>query len=291
LPADARNYSVQHTFTTTAALKAVTTRSDWERRRVELLEQLEDKVFRWFPTESPAFETMTLRNSGGYMPRYVEYRDHSFQSESGVRVRAQVLGPKGGAGDRPLLIYVKRPSDSIYAMDMDELLPLLGRFTVVILNPRLTELDLGAKEYADVERTAVWVGRTIAAMRLWDIRRTIDWLVEDQGLQPSAISIYGKGEMGVLSLYAGVMDSRVDTVILNEPPASYRQGPALLNVLRVTDIAEVAEAFAPRRLVSVTKLPGAYDYAREVYELLGAGDRFGSARSLPEALEVWRYER
>ena len=80
-------------------------------------------------------------------------------------------------------------------------------------------------------------------MRLWDIRRTIDWVLEDQRLRPSAISIYGKGDLGILALYAGVMDSRVDTVILNEPPASHWQGPALLNVLRVTDIAEVAGAF------------------------------------------------
>lgn len=289
LPADALNYSVQHTFTTTAALNAVKTRAAWEQRRAQLLEQLEDKVFRWFPTESIAFETMTSRNSGGYMPRYVDYRDHSFQSESGVRVRARLLIPKSGAGDAPLLIYVKRPGDSIYAMDMDELLPLLGRFTVVILNPRFTELAVGAEEYADLERTAVWVGRTIAAMQVWDIRRAIDWALEDQQLSPSGISIYGKGDMGVLALYAGVMDDRVNEVILNDPPATHWQRPALLNVLRVTDIAEVAGAFAPRRLVSVTELSDRYDHTKGVYDLLGAADRFVSARSLPEALEVWRY--
>ena len=118
------------------------------------------------------------------MPRYVDYRDHSFQSESGVRVRVQLLSPKGGAGERPLLIYVKRPGDSIYAMDMDELLPLLGRFTVVILNPYGSRSwTLGRQSTRTWKRTAVWVGRTIAAMRLWDIRRTIDWVLEDQRLR------------------------------------------------------------------------------------------------------------
>jgi hypothetical protein len=113
--------------------------------------------------------------------------------------------------------------------------------------------------------------------------------LQDQRLDPSAISIYGKGDMGILGLYAGFMDERVSEVILNDPPASHWQRPALLNVLRVTDIAEVAGAFAPRRLVSVTKLPDAYEHAKALYDLQGAADQFASAGSLPEALEVWRH--
>jgi cephalosporin-C deacetylase-like acetyl esterase len=289
LPADAVSYSVHHSFTATAPLSRVTAQAAWKRRRGQLEAQLKEKVFGWFPAEMAPFETALLRNSGGYMPRYADYRELSFQSEEGVRIRVQLLSPKGGGLGAPLLVYVKRPGDSIYAMDMDELLPLLGRVTVLILNPRFTERAMGEEENADVERTAVWVGRTIAGMQIWDIRRTVDWALQDQRLDPSAISIYGKGDMGILGLYAGFMDERVSEVILNDPPASHWQRPALLNVLRVTDIAEVAGAFAPRRLVSVTKLPDAYEHAKALYDLRGVADQFASADSLPEALEVWRH--
>ncbi|MCL4177899.1 MAG: acetylxylan esterase [Verrucomicrobia bacterium] len=289
LPADAVNYRVQHTFTATARLSPAGTRREWGERRAALLGQLGEKVFRWFPNEPVPFETMVFRNSGGYMPRYADYREGSFQSEPGVRIRAQLLIPKRGAAGAPLLIYVKRPGDSIYAMDMDELLPLLDRFTVLILNPRFTELAPGAAEYADLERTAVWLGRTIAAMQVWDVRRAIEWAVRDQRLSPSAISIYGKGDLGIVGLYAAVMDDRVGEVVLNDPPGSHWQRPALLNVLRVTDIGEVAAALAPRRFSSLTKLPETYDFAREIYALHDASDEFGMAGSLPEALKVWRY--
>jgi hypothetical protein len=171
---------------------------------------------------------------------------------------------------------------------VDELLPLMGRYTVLMLNPRLTEQSMSPAEYTDVERTAVWTGRTIGAMQVWDILRAIQWVTDEEKLSASSISLYGKGEMGILALYAALFDERVKQVILNEPPASHWQGPALLNVLRVTDVAEVAGAFAPRRLISVSKLPETFDYAKRIYKLERASSQFMQSDSLPEALEVWR---
>ena len=82
-------------------------------------------------------------------------------------------------------------------------------------------------------------------MQVWDILRAIEWAAREEKISGSAISLYGKGEMGILALYAALFDDRVKEVILNDPPGSHWQGPALLNVLRVTDIPEVAGAFAP----------------------------------------------
>ena len=174
LPADAINYRIQNQFTTPVSLKGAASRAAWARRRAELLAQLKDKVFRWFPSERIPFETQVLRGNGGYMPKHADYREVSFQSE-----------------------------------------------------------------------------------------------------------------MGVLALYAGLFDERIKQVILNDPPASHGHGPALLNVLRVTDIPEVAGAFAPRRLVSLRKLPEPFRYAQSIYRREGASTRFVQAGSLPEALEVW----
>ena len=289
LPADAINYNIQNRFTAPKYLKTPASRGAWERRRVELLARLKEKVFCWFPTQTIPFETKVSRSSGGYMPKYADYKEVSFQSEDGVRVRAQLLRPKPGISDAPLLIYAKRAGDSIYFMDTDELLPLLGRYTVLILNPRFTEESLSASEYTDIERTAAWVGRTIAAMQVWDILRAVNWAVDEGKLSGSSISIYGKGEMGILALYAALFDERIQQVILNDPPASHWQRPALLNVLRATDIAEVVGALAPRRLVSLTKLPETFDYTRRIYRLQRVSGQFVQSDSLPEALEVWNY--
>jgi hypothetical protein len=78
-------------------------------------------------------------------------------------------------------------------------------------------------------------------------------------------------------------------VIGNDTPSSHWRGPALLNVLRVTDIPEVAGMFAPRRLVSLTKIPETFDHTRAIFRLERAEKQFVQASSLPEALELWKY--
>ncbi|MCI0534999.1 MAG: alpha/beta hydrolase family protein [Verrucomicrobiales bacterium] len=288
LPADAINYTIQNELTRPVSLKKPRSRTAWRQRRTDLLAQLDEKVFRWFPAEKIPFETRLLRNSGGWVSRYADYKDTSFQTEDGVRIRAQLLMPKERPTAASLLIYVKRPGDSIYFMDYDELLPLLGRCAVLILNPRFSELPVGAAEYASIEMTAVWSGRTIAAMQVWDILRAVEWAVTEERLAPSSISLYGKGPMGILALYAALRDPRIGQVILNDPPASHWQGPALLNVLRVTDIPEVAAAFAPRRLVSLTKLPETFEFTRAIYRLERTSTQCVRERSLPEALQAWK---
>jgi len=290
LPADAINYKIQNQFTAPVILTKPGSQATWGRRRVELMAELKDKVFRWFPTGPITFETKVSKNTGGWMVRYgyTAYKDSSFQSEEGVRIRAQLFTPTNRVSETPLLIYVRRAVDSFYSSDVDELLPLMGRYTVLMFNPRLTEQSMSTAEYTDVERTAVWTGRTIGAMQVWDILRAIQWVTDEEKLSASSISLYGKGEMGILALYAALFDERVKQVILNEPPASHWQGPALLNVLRVTDVAEVAGAFAPRRLISVSKLPETFDYAKRIYKLERASSQLMQLDSLPEALEVWR---
>jgi cephalosporin-C deacetylase-like acetyl esterase len=289
LPADAINYRIHNQFIPTATLQDWSSKSHWEKRRQELIRELKDKVFRWFPQQKAPFETTILSRDGGWGSRYADYQEVVFSSEPGVHVRAQLFTPKANAVKAPILVYVKRPGDSLYRMDLDELLPLLGRYTVLVLNPRMTEHPVSAFEYAEIERTASWIGRTVASMQVWDILRAIEWLAQDSGVPASSVSVYGKGDMGILALYAGLFDERIQRIILSDPPASHWKGPALLNILRVSDIAEIAAAFAPRRLISLTDLPLSFQYTRKIYELQSRPANLSRAASLPEALEVWRY--
>src|SRR5438094_10509752 len=94
-----------------------------------------------------------------------------------------------------------------------------------------------------------------------------------------------KEGMGILGLYAALFDEHVKQVILDNPPASHWQGPALLNILRVSDIPEAAGAFAPRRLAFRTEAPTPFDYTRTVYKRLANPDRPDHAGSLPAALQ------
>jgi hypothetical protein len=246
-------------------------------------------VFRAFPAERIDFQTRVSADKGGWGARYADFKEVVFDSEPGVSIRARLFKPRSVSKEPPLLVYVKRPGDSIYPLDLDELLPVLGRYTVLVLNPRLTEHAVTPREYADIERSASWVGRTVASMQVWDILRAVEWALTEEKVRSSTVTLYGKGEMGILGLYAALFDDRIGQAVLQDPPESHRQGPALLNVLRVTDVAEVAAAFAPRRLVVLGKTPSTFEFTRKIYELQERTDNLAAAGSLAEALEVWKH--
>ncbi len=289
LPADAVNYKIHNRFVPTARFEKRTSLEAWGVRRETLIGELKDKVFRWFPQGAIPFETQVSGNTGGWVAQYADYKAVVFQSETGVPILAQLLQPKTPSPETPVLIYVKRPGDSMYFSDFDELLPVLGRYIVLILNPRLTEGTVTAREFTEIERTTAWIGRTVAAMQVWDILRAVKWAIEEEKISPASITIYGKGEMGVLALYAGLFDERINQVILSDPPASHWQGPALLNVLRISDTPEVAGAFAPRPLIFLSDFPPGFDDTRDIYNLHGQPGNLKRAGSLPEALEIWKY--
>jgi hypothetical protein len=83
-------------------------------------------------------------------------------------------------------------------------------------------------ERAEIERSASWVGRTVAAMQVWDILRTVEWAAGEEKIPMSSVTVYGKGEMGILGLYAALFDNRIGQVNLKDPPESTGRAPRCL---------------------------------------------------------------
>ena len=86
------------------------------------------------------------------------------------------------------------------------------------------------------------------------------------------------------------IDERIGQVILRDPSATHRRGPALLNVLRITDIPEAAAVLAPRKLVFLgDEVPAPFQLTTTIYGLHNAAKQIKACGSLPEALEIWNY--
>ena len=284
LPKDAANFRIHREFTTPVKLQVPDSSDAWERRRTELLTQLRDRVFRWFPGEKIPFATQRVGGPAGWAGRYADGRQVTFETEPGVRLYAQLFKATNSAPETPLLIRMKGPGENVYGSDFDEMTPLFGRCHLLILQPRFTETDLRASEFTDIERTAAWLGRTIAGMQVWDVLRTVEWVLFEERLNPGRIILHGKRDLGAVALYAALLDPRVHEVVLSDPPASHWQSPALLNVLRVTDLPEVAAALAPRRITLLTEPPRGFELTRAIYHLRKADEGYRQSPSLPEAI-------
>jgi hypothetical protein len=111
----------------------------------------------------------------------------------------------------------------------------------------------------------------------------VEYLISGEHLQLSRIRILGRQEMGALGIYAALFDDRITRVILDDPPSSHWQKPALLNVLRVTDLPEAAAIIAPRELVFLTPLPPSFDYTSRIFALYGKRTAMRRVRGLAQA--------
>ena len=284
-PADAINDHVQNVFIKTHQLQHYASLGEWEKRKRSLIEDLKENVFRAFPSEQAPFQPVRQK-MGGWTTRYADSFSLEYNTESGVRVTAQLFLPRDPLPSTAALIYVKGAEDLVDAVDYDLILPALGRQVVLVLEPRAVDYPVNNEGMATLKRSAALVGATVESMQVWDILRSVEYLFSEEHLKLSSVSVYGRRNMGILGAYAAVFDPRITRVILDDPPASHWQGPALLNVLRFTDLPEAAALVAPRDAVSLTRLPEPYTFTKSIYSLYGKSVEFREARGLSDALRL-----
>lgn len=285
IPWDAANFSIHDHFVIPTRPAPPRDLPQWRTRRDQLHTELEDKTFRWFPENEIAFNPRSNGGHGGWLNRYGIYEDFEIQTEEGISIRVQLVKAQKRSPETPLLVYIKRPTDNLSFVDVDELLPVMGHCDLAMLNPRLTDHPLDHQEWTNIERTAVWSGRTIAAMQVWDINQALRWL---RDYLPAGddrpLVLFAKDEMTVPALYTAAFNPGVSQLIVRHLPVSHEQAPPLLNVLRFTDIPEVAAAFAPRRLTFLGSRPAGFELTEQVYMLHDKPHAITTAPSLAEAL-------
>jgi cephalosporin-C deacetylase-like acetyl esterase len=290
-PANPKNGQIHTKFIKTAEMRQWRTLDEWQHRRKELLAEIRDKVLRGFPDNKVPFEAWKSQE-GGWTARYADSFNIEFTTEEGIRVNGQLFVPRRRGTSVPGLIYLKGAEDVIYPVDYDPLLPLFNSHVVLVLHPRAVDYP-GVTNYkmSNIKMSAALLGTTVETMQLWDLLRSVDYLSEAAGIKLRGISVYGRKHMGALGLYAAVLDERITRVILDDPPSSHWQGPPLLNILRLTDLPEVAGMMAPREIVSLTSVPRAYAYTSSIYRLHGSSRAIRRAGDLGDACRVWPQER
>jgi dienelactone hydrolase len=114
-----------------------------------------------------------------------------------------------------------------------------------------------------IEREFALLGATADSDRVQDLA---DRLVNKD------TQLVGRGTSGVIAAYAALLSGRGEVTLI-DPPASHKDGPHFLNVLRVLDIPEALGCLAPRKLVLVNAKDPAFDRTVEIYRRAGAADK------------------
>jgi hypothetical protein len=213
------------------------------------------------------------------------FAEYEFDSEAGVPVRVQVLTPRTARNWSSPLIWVTRAVEQVDIPAIDPLLPLVDQCPIAILTPRLGDNVLSTRELARLQRTAALTGRTIAALQVWDVIRTVHWLRKELALDTQRVTLYGRRDAAVVALYAAVLSDNVSHTVLEDPPGGQRQtAAAILTVLRHGDLPQVAALLAPRTLSVVGHRYRAFEFTRGAFRRRQAASSFGIFASVAEAV-------
>lgn len=128
------------------------------------------------------------------------------------------------------------------------------------------------KERTHIRRRFALLGQTLDGMRIWDIRRSLRALRDIEGLRGEEAPqfwLQASGTMAGNALYASLFEEGIHRLNLHDLPASHREGPELLNVLRFQDMPQAVAMAAERsqvRLYTEDRKP--WQYVNDLSKML-----------------------
>lgn len=305
IPAGERTSKIHETFVPAAAARLPESRSDWEQQRRVWIAALRAKSFQGWPEVAEPLDAnlVRARETNG-----LRFEAFDFTSEADVRLPLHLVSRAGVA--RPARVQVRIADAAEWAVWCDV---VRGRFgetlesggaaapkpsaiqiqwfqraldelgniesVLAVVAPRgvgPTAWNPNERKQIQIRRRFMLLGQTLDGMRVWDIRRSMQALRSIPRFAQSAFALSGSGAMGINALYATLFEAPVESLRLEDAPASHQEGPDYLNVLRVLDIPQAAAMVAETsRLEIVHPAASGWDYPSAVLRRLGwSADQF-----------------
>jgi cephalosporin-C deacetylase-like acetyl esterase len=256
LPLDERLSRIDEELIPTHAFPLEAMPGPVRRARIaELNGQLREEVFRYFPKTAAPLQPVWSEPSTlqGRIIKKVRFR--SFEDLSVRAVYSLPAKPATPARLPGVLVVDHRKGIPVWGNEQPlERNHWKNRAVLVIetLDRGSRALEQNLRSFSDddplhhLKRQAMVAGTTLESMQVYEILRALEFLRSQPEVDPARITIIGKGEAGVNGLYAALLDTQIERIILASPPASHRQGPHYLGILQYTDIPEVTALMGDR---------------------------------------------
>jgi cephalosporin-C deacetylase-like acetyl esterase len=191
--------------------------------------------------------------------------------ETGITIPALAFVPSGGPPRKPAVLYVNAAGKAADAGEGGPIDKIVRKGNIVLaIDPRgwgESAPPAGPRSDSANYQTAmraILVGKSMAGMQTSDVLRAFDWLAARPDVNVKRIAIIGKGNGGVLALYAAALEPRIAKVASEKAPASYMDivrakmhagiiGIVVPGVLRDFDLPDVAASLKPRSIWTVTE--------------------------------------
>jgi len=258
LPPDEVNTSIDELFVPMATNALPKTAEAFHAWREDRLAELRRIVFRPLPATSESKAALDL----GRKPQA-----GSLITAPGITTHWKYFPAANRQSEARRWLVVLGPDDSLEATP-EWLAKLAGGAPVLLVAPRGT----GPTRWQDpapytIQRSLALLGRTVDGGRVEDVLAVAAHVL--RGKPSAKWTVTGRGRAGVIAAYAALFEPRLAEIVAVDPPASHRDGPIFLNVLRVLDVPDALGMLAPRPLTIHTVQNGAFARTATIYSVAG----------------------
>ena len=314
IPGNERNTVIDDYFTRRVprTLKVPETLTDWNAEHALTLSRLRGKSFRGWPANPGDLE---LSLDADQTENKLTLSAYSFDSQAAVRLPLYVVhNAKVDPEDLDLIVlnvlddegwtsFMKSigsafpeafPGEDLPELDEDrfdeERNMFLGqKWGMAYLPPRgvgPTVWTSDERERIHIRRRFALLGQTLDGMRVWDIRRGISALRNIEGLTEPQLWIQAGDNMAGNALYASLFEKDIHRLDLHQLPASHREGPTYLNVLRYTDLPQIAAMAAQTSQIRIyTDKAKDWKYTSDVVKKFEWPEKQLQVREIPKKKE------
>lgn len=297
IPGNERNTFIDEYFTKrvpeTPALPE--TSADWHASKALVISRLQTRSFRGWPT---AGEDLNLTEDFREVKDGIAFSKWSFDSQTGVRLPIYFAQPAATPlGDLDLVVLnaldddgwnsflstyggafagafpgAPLPETDAKAYESEKGLHASQKWGMLYLPVRgvgPTAWTTDEKERTHIRRRFALLGQTIDTMRIWDIRRGVQAIREMEDGDKPKLWLQSSGVMAGNALYASLFEKDIHRLDLHALPLSHQEGPELLNVLRFTDLPQIAAIAAERSQLRIYGKPDDWSYVTEAAKKFG----------------------
>jgi dienelactone hydrolase len=215
------------------------------------------------------------RDSSGTSATYV------FDSFDGMTIGIKTKRPTSAKWPIPTLALAVQPdAKRTFAGGGNSRPAIPGEFATAAVEVRNTAAtSVGPGYLLTARRTYPLLGETLPERQVSDLLAAIALLRQES--VTGALAVYGQGYTAPLAIYAALLDSQINEIVLADVPISHEnpQTPEFLGVLRIGDLPHNLALAFPRPITFVGSMPKEYMWTQELYKRLGAADAIRVIRS------------
>ncbi|MBI1313282.1 prolyl oligopeptidase family serine peptidase [bacterium] len=295
LPTDELNTTIDESFVPAAALPAAEDVSLSEESIAAYRQMLREKCFRGWPADAPSDLQLNVKRKFDAEHDGVHLSAFSLMPEPEIELTLYVLRSSETTPEQLRMTVLNVLDDSGWS---DFLKTIRAGFLNNFRDEVTTEVDVEAwKRVAGMLKSQPWgmawlfprgigptawnqserkqtqhrrrfmlLGQTQDGMRVWDVCAGVQALRLIDDAQDTPVWLQSNGPMAGVCLYAALFEgSAVERLDLYNLPASHRDGPTFLNVLRFADVPlTVAHVLPTSRVVLYETDSAAWQFPQSI---------------------------